>query len=271
MRAPLKLLAPILAFVGLVSASPEASAGAPQAEKALDELNTGRAKYNVVQNRFFLKENRFELAPVVGYVPNNPFAKRYVGGLLAAYHFSENFAAEGAFMYSPDLGANDLKDLTTTLVNIAHQGAEVSFQQPVDKLILGATFAARWAPVYGKINLLGERVLNFDFYGVAGLGMLSINEYYATCEELEGDICAAAISTPVKKVKVPVNLGVGMDFFLSGSVAVKIDARSYLYLDKEPQYDPNVPVEDSRLYNAFVASTGVSIFFPKMKPRQLDY
>ena len=30
--------------------------------------------------------------------------KRFVGGLLGAYHFSEEFAAEGAFLYSPDLG-----------------------------------------------------------------------------------------------------------------------------------------------------------------------
>lgn len=270
MRAPLQLLAPLLAIVGLAMASPDAEAGAKPATDAMDELNNGRPKYNVVQNRFFLKENRIELAPVVGYVPNNPFAKRYVGGLLGAYHFSETLAAEAAFMYSPDLGTNDLKGLTTTLVTIAEEGTAKGFQQPVEKAILAATFAARWAPIYGKINLLGERVLNFDLYGVAGLGLLSINEYYATYTE-EGGVPAAALGTAIKKNKVPVNLGVGMDFFVSSSVAIKIDARSYLYLDKKPQYDPEVAVEESRLYNNFVASAGVSVFFPKMKPRQYDF
>lgn len=275
MRAPLKLLAPLAALVGLAGASHDAHAGAKSARKALKELNEGDAKYNVVQNRFFLKQNRFELSPMAGYVPNNPFAKRYVGGLLAAWHFSETLAAEGAFVYSPDLGVNDLKDLTHTLVGIAHEGSgEVNFQQPVDKMVLGATIAARWAPVYGKINLLGERVLNFDLYGTAGLGLLTIDKYYAVYDDeaAEGVVPTKLEVVEVKPV-VPINLGIGMDFFLSSSVALKIDARNYLYIDSKPDYDPDPgnQVTENRLYNNFVASVGVSIFFPKMQPRYFDF
>jgi outer membrane beta-barrel protein len=198
-------------------------------------------------------------------------AKRYVGGILGAYHFSENFAAEGALLYAPDLGSADLKDLTHTLVGIAHEGSgKVAFQQPVDKMILGATFAARWAPVYGKINLIGERVLNFDFYGTAGLGLLTINKYYAKYNESVG-VPPTELVALGPKPRVPVNLGVGFDFFLSSSLALKLDARNYLYVDNKPQYDPNVPVTESRLYNNFVASVGMSIFFPKMKPRVYNF
>jgi outer membrane beta-barrel protein len=275
MRAPLKLLAPLAALVGLAGASLDAHAGAKPARKALKELNDGDAKYNVVQNRFFLKKDRFELSPMAGYVPNNPFAKRYVGGVLGAWHFSETLAAEGAFMYSPDLGVNDLKDLTHTLVGIAREGSgDVEFQQSVDKMVLGATIAARWAPVYGKINLLGERVLNFDFYGTAGLGLLTIDKYYAVYDE---DAPEGVVPTKLEVVEVkpvlPLNLGVGMDFFLSSSVALKIDARNYLYIDSKPDYDPDPgnQVTENRLYNNFVASVGVSIFFPKMKPRYFDF
>ena len=70
---------------------------------------------------------------------------------------------------------------------------------------------------------------------------------------------------------VPVNLGVGMDFFLTGSLALKLDARDYLYIDKKPQYDPNTPETESRLYSTFLATVGVSVFFPKMQPRLFDY
>lgn len=275
MRAPLKLLAPVVALLGLGLLPADAQAGARPAEKALEQFEEGTPRYNVVQNRFFLKKNRFEISPMAGYVPNNPFAKRYVGGVLAAYHFSEVFAAEGAFMYSPDLGVNDLKDLTHTLVGIAHEGSgEVGFQQPVDKMVLGATFAARWAPVYGKINLLGESIINFDLYGTAGLGLLTVNKYYAQYDgdATEGVVPTKLVSAEVKPV-VPINLGIGMDFFLSGSVAVKIDARNFLYVDGQPDYDPEAgsQVTSNRLYNNFVASTGVSVFFPKMKPRQFDF
>ena len=274
MRAPWKTLAPVAAAVALAASTSPAEAGTKPARQALDELNEGKSRYNVVQNRFFLKENRFELAPVAGYVPNNPFAKRYVAGLLTAYHFSETFAAEAAFLYSPDLGANDLKDLTTTLVGIAHEGnPDVQFQQPVDKMVMAATFAARWAPVYGKINILGERVINFDAYLTAGAGLLSIREYYATYDESLADTAETPVTlgTPVNKSRVPVNLGLGMDFFVSSSIAIKIDARNYLYFDKKPQYDPNVEVDESRLYNNFIASVGVGIFFPSMKTRNYDF
>jgi hypothetical protein len=75
----------------------------------------------------------------------------------------------------------------------------------------------------------------------------------------------------VNKSKVPINLGLGMDFFVNGSIAIKIDARNYLYFDKKPQYDPTVPVTETRLYNNFIASVGVGIFFPSMKARNYDF
>ena len=74
--------------------STPAFAGSDTAQDALKESQLEvRPLKNVVQNRFFLKTGRLELAPVVGYVPNNPMVKRYTGGILGAYHFSENFAA----------------------------------------------------------------------------------------------------------------------------------------------------------------------------------
>jgi outer membrane beta-barrel protein len=272
MRPSSTLTLALLLAVGLLTPSP-AQAGAKAARQALKELREGRQEYDKVQNRFFLKEGRFEMAPILGYVPNNPMVKRYTGGILGAYHFSETLAVEGAFIYSPDLGTNDLKGLTNTLVQIAHEGSgTVDFQQPIDKLILGATFAARWAPVYGKINLIGERVLNFDFYGVAGLGLLSEQKYYAVYDSnvAEGQAPVALIEASSEPL-VPINLGIGFDFFLSQSVALKLDARSYLYVDSKPQYDPDEPVTESRLYNTFVASGGVSVFFPKMQPRLMDF
>jgi outer membrane beta-barrel protein len=277
MRAPWKLLAPVTAAVALAASASPAEAGTKPARQALDELNEGKNRYNVVQNRFFLKEKRFEVAPVGGYVPNNPFAKRYVAGLLTAYHFSETFAAEAAFLYSPDRAENDLKDLTNTLVGIAYEsggeGGGSTFQQPVDKMVMGATFAARWAPVYGKINILGERVINFDTYLTAGAGLLSIKEYYATYDNGPdaNPENPTVLTAPVNKSKVPINLGLGLDFFVNGSIAIKIDARNYLYFDKKPQYDPSVEVTETRLYNNFIASVGVGIFFPSMKTRNYDF
>lgn len=276
MRAPFALLLAMLAAV-LPLLPATAHAGADPAEQALDESMSGRKPYNVVQNRYFLKEDRFELTPSLGYVPNNPFVRRYIVGVMGAYHLSETFAIEGAAMLAPDLGTSDVKGLTRTLLQIAatEGSGSASFQQPLNKMTLGATFAARWAPVYGKINLIGESVLNFDFYFTGGLGLLTLNEYQATyntsCNnQPEGcEVVELGQATPVPVV--PVNLGVGMDFFLTGSLALKLDARNYLYIDKKPQYDTQVPVTESRLYSAFLATAGISVYFPRMKPRLFDY
>lgn len=278
MRERSTLLATLTVGLGLLFSSSDAAAGAAPAVKALNEEEQGRPDYNVVQNRFFLKSQRFEIAPVLGAVPNNAFVKRYVGGVDLAYHLSETFALEAAFMYSPDSQSGaDLKGLTHTLVQIAHDGGSgKKFQQPIDKLALVGAFSARWAPVYGKINLIGESVLNFDFYGTAGLSVLSINQYRATYskERVNSGLYPAEQGEKTPHVEPALNLGVGGNFFLTSALALKLDARSLLYVDTEADYtegsDGDEELKD-RLYNDFVATVGLSIFFPSMPPRMYNF
>ena len=249
--------------------SSPASAGTQPAQKALEEKNN-RPTQDVVQNRFFLKDGRFELAAVGGYVPNNPMVQRAGGGMFVGYHLSEKFAAEGAVMYFPDRSGNDLKGLTQKLVEIASdRSGQSEFEQPVEKMMLGSTFVARWSPIYGKINLLGENVLNFDLYFVGGLGMISAKRYYVSAND-DGSL---ALRFDKPQVSIPVNAGLGINFFINQSLAVKIDARSLIYRGPEPIYNPDEADQQDqyRIYNDIVTSVGVSYFIPKMKPRLMDF
>ena len=263
MRIASSFLALVLSLS--ITGTQEAHAETKSGKQALlENQSTFTTPRVAVQNRFFLKQERYEFSPILGFVPNDPMVNRFTIGMLVAYHFSESIAAEGAFIYSPDLGTADVKGLTRTLVQIAEQGsASVDFQQPLDKMELGATFAARWSPVYGKISLIGEGVLNFDVYGVAGIGMLSTNVYYATYDPASG----IALGTPDPTFRIPVNLGMGINFFLNQQATFKIDMRSYLYTGPVPQYDPTTTEPGERLYNTLVTSFGASVFFPKMKQR----
>lgn len=269
-----------LAVGALLSLATPAYAGSP----GLDAIKEFRAatppRPSAIENRFFLKEGRFEIAPMFGAVPNNPFASRIVGGALMAYHFNEQIAADAFISYSPDLGNNDLKGLTKTLVQIAKNGSgDSDFQQPLDKITLSAQFAARWSPVYGKINLVGETVVNFDFYGVAGLGMVSKANYYACAPDpndpnCQGDASLGAIAkSQGNEVKVTPLLGVGGNFFLNQTVSLKLDLRMAFYVDNLPDYNPNdnQPVTRQRSYNQLVAAVGVGFFFPRMKPRLYNF
>jgi outer membrane beta-barrel protein len=266
-----------VAALGCALAAPAVAGEAP-GKTALAEQRGKFTPPNVIQNKFFLKSNRFEISPVAGYVPNNSFVNSYVGGVLLNYHFTEEIGAEGAILYSPNTG--DVKGLTTTLLDIASQGSEggeaVNFQQPLDRLQLGANFGARWAPVYGKINLVGEGVLNFDVYGTAGLGVVIITRDLGTVASCYPNSCDNPVellgqAAPTDTYVSFINPGFGMDFFLSQSVALKLDARSILYVGPEGDYgDPDAELKDE-LHTVFITTAGVSIFVPKMKARMYNF
>lgn len=241
---------------------------------ALEEYRSGRSSPKAIENRFFLKEGRFEIAPHVGYVPNNPFAVRYVGGAFLAYHFNEQFSVGGDVTFSPDLGEGDLKGLVSVLLDRAYNASSGAkdFQQPLDKIGLAAMFGANWAPIYGKINLVGATVVNFDLYLFGGVAMISKNNYvavYDAATAASGDV--VALQPQGQETSFGPVLGIGQNYFINQSLAVKLDARSLFYVDQKPQYDPAVPVTEKRLYNNFTASLGFGIFFPAMKPRLYEF
>lgn len=264
------LLAVALGAAALGTASVADAAG-PEGPgiDALERFRKGRPAPSPVQNRFFTKGNRFELSPMLGYVPNNPFAQRFVGGVGMGYHFNESLAVQGLFSYSPDLGTSDLKGLTETLIRIAASSGDRGFQQPLDKVTLAFGANVVWAPLYGKINLIGETVLNFDLYFVLGATMNSKSNYFARESSSEpGTVELEELGT---EVKIGPTGGFGFNFFLNQSVAFKLDGRLNFYVDNAPQYDPDVVPDENRLYNNFVVSGGVSVFFPKMQERIYDF
>lgn len=266
----------------LVGAVTPAHAADPEGSPGLEALEAFRQPAPppraAVENRFFLKEGRFEISPMFGYVPNNPFAVRYSGGAILGYHFSERLSLQAQATYSPDSGEGDLKGLTSVLLDQAYNAGAAgrNFQQPLDKVALAATFGIAYAPFYGKINLFGETVLNFDFYGFAGVGMVSKNNYFATYDQAavaagSTDIVQLNRAPTFNEVKIAPAVGVGQNFFINQMMSVKLDARASFYLDNEPQYDPTAAPSGQRLYNNFQISAGLGFFFPRMKPRLYNF
>ncbi len=259
-------------LVGFSSRDARADSPGLEAKEARKVENPNPA----VENRFFLKEGRFEATPLFGYVPNNPFARRYMFGGILGYHFGESLSAQAEVLYSPDGGEGDLKPLVEVLLDRAANSAPITttgtavppeFQQPLDKISLAANFGVALAPFYGKINLVGETVLNFDFYVAGGLGMVSKTNYTATYDENQSDGNFVNLQGEGNEVKVSIAAGIGQNYFLNQFMALKIDIRALFYVDNLPVYDVNDPPDGDRLYNNIVASAGLAFFFPRMKPR----
>lgn len=264
----------LVASLGVALASPAWAADSdatPPGVEALKGFREGLPPQNPVQNRFFLKSKRFELAPELGLVPNNPFARRFTVALGFGYHFTETLSLQGNFAYAPDMGNRDVKALAPILLSRADDPA---FRQPLDKVTLSASFGVAWAPIYGKINLLGETVVNFDFYGYLGIGLVVQNRYSAVENPTPQDSSTQqffVLEKGASAVHVAPNIGLGGNFFITHAIALKLDGRFAIFPDNKPQYDTTVEPEGKRVVSQFTASVGVAIFFPKMKPRLYDF
>jgi outer membrane beta-barrel protein len=261
-------------LIGLTLVTPVASA-APKGPgiEAIKQFRDGNPKMPIVQNRFFVKGNRFEIAPVFGYVPNNPFARRFVGAIGFGYHFNEQISAQGFLSYSPDLGVQDLKGLTKTLINISRSTNEGGnqFQQPLDKVTLAFSAVAIWSPVYGTINLIGEKVVNFDLYFVGGVALNVRTVYAAKYQADEAGNFGVALDKVENSPGPGPVLGTGMNFFINQTMALKLDARFNFYVGDKPVYEVGEPADGKRFYNNFVVAAGISFFLPKMTRRSYIY
>ena len=87
---------PIL-FVGHGAASRSRFTECPQGPKRTKRTS----KLQLGHEPLLCEVEPIRVGSVLGYVPNNPMARRYVGGTLIAYHFNEQLAAEGAILSLP--------------------------------------------------------------------------------------------------------------------------------------------------------------------------
>jgi outer membrane beta-barrel protein len=101
-----------------------------------------------------------------------------------------------------------------------------------------ADIGMRWQPIYGKISLFSEAALHFQFYVWLGGGAAIFSRRsIIICNERAGGECSNWY-TETKPGPV-VELALGMRFFLplkpwvpwSGAIALRVEARTYSWLD----------------------------------------
>lgn len=269
-------LSPLLLLAGLGPVVAEAADKAlPPGVQALEELKNGASPKNAVQNRFFLKSRRFELTPMIGFIGGNSFASRYTASVALGYHFSEQLMLEAFVGFSPDLDRADVSGLVSVLIDRAERDPD--FTQPFDKTMLDATLGVRWSPVYGKINILGETVVNFDFFVSVGLGFVLQNEWTASYNpdhEDDNSLPFFLTQKGATETRLAPNIGFGVNFFLSQLVALRLDGRLMMIVDDIPDYRPDDEITfdgQLRVVPEVNAAVGVAFFFPKMKPRLYDF
>jgi len=200
----------------------------------------------VVRNRLYNPAGHFELGAEVSTSLINRLVSHDNFQLAAAYNFSDEWAIEllGGYAYATH---TDIADQITTGAQSIPAKPVSSFQTVDDfaglwELQWNAVLGARWAPIYGKLNLLADVPVHFQFYVGAGGGAAGLSRTSVTycLDARPGDRAQTDADTgeptcidPLQETRVaPVfQFGGGFKFWAGQHWGLRLEARDYFFPD----------------------------------------
>ncbi|MCC7406173.1 MAG: outer membrane beta-barrel domain-containing protein [Bdellovibrionales bacterium] len=187
----------------------------------------------VIERRFLPKTKRWEFSGSLLGTINNPFFTNMGAGLRGGYYFQEKFGVEAMYFF---VSSNE-RSVTDNLRTKRNVKTE-SLVTP--KGYFGADF--KWTPMYGKMTFMNKRIVPFDFYFSAGVGMTNTDQ---------------GNSEPT------LHLATGQAFALSKKMAVRWDLSWNLYQAKTTVVKSGASRETTANQDDLYLSLGVSFFFPE--------
>jgi outer membrane beta-barrel protein len=95
-----------------------------------------------------------------------------------------------------------------------------------------------WSPIYGKLSLFTDEIVNFDAYLIGGFGMASTET----------------------GAKLASNIGIGLRYFVTSWLVIKLEVRDLIYTETL-KLDVQ-RTEFSDIQNHVMIGLGVSFFLP---------
>jgi outer membrane beta-barrel protein len=237
---------PALALAALVIATlPRAAAGQSKADAFAGKIPP-------VSGQLYRKAGRLELAATGNLSLNDAFFTKYFGGAKLTYHFTESVSA-GVYAST---GAT--RSAGSALVCSAATGCtdarETQLRQVPGRIRAIAGLEGAWTPVYGKLNVVAERVAHFDLGVVAGPDAI-VHEQVLSVRDAEA--LAAAGGEPPTETAIGGHVGLAARLFLAEWIALRFEVKDYIYLVKVPNNGSG-----SDLQNQLFTELGLSVFLP---------
>jgi outer membrane beta-barrel protein len=193
-----------------------------------------------VMNRNVGLRKRFELGPEFGLSLMEPFYNPYNLGGSLSYYLNEESAINivGTYFF-PGLNSNG--NALNPIPGQPNINANLQYA-PAPKYFLLANY--QFTAFYGKISITKEFVMNLSLYGFLGGGVFGI-----------GDSTNPAI-----------DFGLGQNFYLSKSFALKFDLRFMIYqgpnvvsrpLDQVSSVQPSSSFDQTIQYSALLSAAAV--------------
>lgn len=199
------------------TALPAAPPGiAPSDIEALRRLAQSGAPASLppVTARMFTVAGRLDLSPAFAVSVGDPFFRSLMLGVRLEQHFGERWSAGGHLFAGASLVSAPVQLCGATACS-APLAAQLDSTPGDLQMAFGAQIA--WRPVYGKLSLLGEKTVHFDFYFALGP------------ELLRERIAPDAASSKAARWAVGGRATLGERLYVSDRVSLRLSASEIVY------------------------------------------
>lgn len=197
-----------------------------------------RAGTPLIANKLYPMALRFEITGMFDYsVLTDKYVDHIGGSGALTFHILDYLALEGfgGYLVGAETGiAKSVRNLESTSVKRAAAGQPCftpTCEPQLPDMWMTTWFAGadvQWSPIYGKMSAVSEYDLNFQLYGLGGLGAEGITR-------LLND---TSFDTP--QVRVSANYGLGIRLIPWKYLALRVELRNYNGIN------PNVEEHESR-------------------------
>jgi outer membrane beta-barrel protein len=204
-------------------------AALPRAATAQTKADAFAGKIPPVSGQLFRKAGRLEVTAGGNLSLNDAFFSKYFGNLEVGYHLTESWAISlhGAGGLATRTGSAVVCSATAG----CSDATETQLRQVPGRIRGLAGLGVAWSPVYGKLNVLAEKVAHFDLAVLAGPDAIAHDEVLsrADAERLE-----ASGGDPKLATTFGFHVGLGARLFLSESMTVRLVVKDLVYAVKVP-------------------------------------
>lgn len=246
------LMVAVLAFSAIALADKSEDEAGDVQEVDKDAAGPLRDRIRPVSGHLFLMDSRFEVSPTLGVSVRDAFFTKVLLGAALTYHFTDAFALSARGGYTVSLISGSAQICTPpnsdngqpagcrppTMDELTRKADGTVANKAYGLMTFLATIDLQWSPLYGKISLFAEKVLNFNMYGLIGPAVLMYG--------------------PTSRITVGGNVGLGFRFFINKWLTVRLELRDLIYNEEGLE----VTQTTNSIRNQLMTELGFSMFFP---------
>ena len=209
-------------------------------------------KVKPVSGQLYRKAGKLELTIPAGVISlNDAFFSKYMAGAKLTYHLTESwsFGVNGSLGTSSATGSTSIctvRDPNSSQAACTAADSRQLNQVPGDIKWIAAGEVG-FSPLYGKLNLFGEKALHFDLSLLVGADLVSYRDVLGATAANAG-ATPGTISTPGGHV------GIGARLFFARFMALRLELREVFYKVSA--------LPTGNLQTQLLAEAGLSFFIP---------